>query len=211
MGRSLAAGRRRAVCTDCHGAHEILAASDPNSSILQIQRARHLREMPRPMSHQFMQSIHGQALARGNGQAPVCTDCHGIHSIKAHLDPNSSVSSQNVRADHLRALPRRRSAFAGVRRDQTIGVHLPGQLSRACFARRIPVAANCASCHGVHNILPSTDPRSTINKANLAKTCGVCHPGVKQNVHPQRSPRRFARFSGRGSTAVRWIRRFYLV
>ena len=38
--------------------------------------------------------------------------------------------------------------------------------------------ANCASCHGVHNILPSSDPHSTINHANLAKTCGQCHPGA---------------------------------
>jgi formate dehydrogenase gamma subunit len=36
--------------------------------------------------------------------------------------------------------------------------------------------ANCASCHGVHNILLSTDPRSTIARANLATTCGKCHP-----------------------------------
>ncbi len=40
--------------------------------------------------------------------------------------------------------------------------------------------ANCASCHGVHNILPSSDPRSTINHANLAKTCGQCHPGANE-------------------------------
>ena len=40
--------------------------------------------------------------------------------------------------------------------------------------------ANCASCHGVHNILPSGDPRSTINHANLAKTCGQCHPGANE-------------------------------
>ena len=38
--------------------------------------------------------------------------------------------------------------------------------------------ANCASCHGVHNIFPSSDPRSTINPANLAHTCGACHPGA---------------------------------
>jgi len=36
-------------------------------------------------------------------------------------------------------------------------------------------AANCASCHGVHNILPSADSRSTINPANLQKTCGQFH------------------------------------
>jgi len=42
-------------------------------------------------------------------------------------------------------------------------------------------AANCASCHGVHSILSSSDPRSSINKENLPKTCGECHPGATAN------------------------------
>jgi len=46
-----------------------------------------------------MQSIHGQAIARGNELAPVCTDCHGIHSIKSHSDPNSPNSEQNLSRD----------------------------------------------------------------------------------------------------------------
>ena len=50
------------------------------------------------------------------------------------------------------------------------------------------LAANCASCHGVHKILPSTDPRSSIYKTNLVATCGKCHPGatdmfVQSKVH----------------------------
>ncbi len=47
----------------------------------------------------FMQSIHGQGISRGNGLSPVCTDCHGIHSIKAHINPNSPVSEQNLSRD----------------------------------------------------------------------------------------------------------------
>ena len=67
--------------------------------------------------------------------------------------------------------------------------------------------ANCASCHGVHNILPSTDPHSTINPKNLAATCGKCHPGAGS---------RFALGSihqlpgGTEPKAVRWARAFYL-
>jgi cytochrome b subunit of formate dehydrogenase len=38
--------------------------------------------------------------------------------------------------------------------------------------------ANCASCHGFHRVLPSTDSTSTIHSANLQKTCGECHPGI---------------------------------
>ena len=73
------------------------------------------------------------------------------------------------------------------------------------------VAANCSSCHGVHDILPSSDPRSTINRANLDATCGKCHKGVTQKftrtpVHLQdgvRSKRH--RF-----LAVRWVRWIYI-
>jgi formate dehydrogenase gamma subunit len=43
------------------------------------------------------------------------------------------------------------------------------------------VVANCASCHGVHNILPSSDSRSMISVNNLPKTCGQCHIGAGIN------------------------------
>jgi cytochrome b subunit of formate dehydrogenase len=38
--------------------------------------------------------------------------------------------------------------------------------------------ANCASCHGWHDVLPAADPRSRVNPANLAATCGQCHPNA---------------------------------
>jgi hypothetical protein len=41
-----------------------------------------------------------------------------------------------------------------------------------------PTVANCASCHGEHGILPSSDPRSPIFAKNLPATCGRCHPGA---------------------------------
>jgi hypothetical protein len=68
--------------------------------------------------------------------------------------------------------------------------------------------ANCASCHGVHNILPSSDPKSTINPKNLPKTCGQCHPGAGtrfaiSQVHVA---------EGKAEPAMlRWVREFYLL
>ncbi|MEZ4653506.1 MAG: hypothetical protein R3E12_07885 [Candidatus Eisenbacteria bacterium] len=38
--------------------------------------------------------------------------------------------------------------------------------------------ANCASCHGAHRILPSSDPRSSISPDSLQVTCGGCHTGI---------------------------------
>ena len=72
------------------------------------------------------------------------------------------------------------------------------------------VVANCASCHGVHNILPSSDPHSTINQANLIKTCGQCHPGVGQKFVLGKVHVDAPLSADTGSVAVRWIRRFYL-
>jgi hypothetical protein len=130
------------------------------------------------VEQEFTQSIHGQAIAHGNWQAPVCTDCHGIHSIRAHLDPNSAVSAVNLaRVTCARC-------HEGVRLAQEFGVE--GRRTTTYLSSYHGLAsklgsqlvANCASCHGVHNILPSTDPRSTINRANLIATCGQCHPRV---------------------------------
>lgn len=69
-------------------------------------------------------------------------------------------------------------------------------------------AANCASCHGIHNIFRSNDPRSSVNAANVAKTCGQCHKGVNEQfaigpVHVQIA-------AGPAHPVVRWIRGIYL-
>src|SRR5690606_22124448 len=38
-------------------------------------------------------------------------------------------------------------------------------------------AAKCSDCHGSHQILPPTDPASTLSRANVVQTCAQCHPG----------------------------------
>ena len=110
--------------------------------------------------------------------APVCTDCHGIHSIKAPANPNSPVAERNLSRDTCAP------CHQGVKLSQEFGI--PGGRVSSYFDSYhglaaeggSVVAANCSSCHGVHNILPSTDPRSTINPAHLDATCGKCHKGV---------------------------------
>ena len=210
-GRAVAAGSdKAAVCTDCHGSHEILAASDTKSSIFKFNVPMTCAKCHSSAQKEFEQSIHGQAIARGNWQAPVCTDCHGIHSIKAHLDPNSSVSAQNLaRVTCARC-------HEGVRLSQEMGI--PGARASTYLqsyhglASKLGslVVANCASCHGVHNILPSTDERSTISKQNLVRTCGQCHPGVGEKFVLGKVHVDAPLSADVGSVAVRWIRKFYL-
>jgi len=206
--------KKAAVCTDCHGSHEILAANDAKSSIYKFNVPQTCGKCHTAIAQTFMQSIHGQGISRGNGMAPVCTDCHGIHSIKAHIDPDSSVSEQNL------ARTTCARCHEGVRLSQEFGVagnrvstYLDSYHGLASEGGSV-VVANCASCHGVHSILPSSDPRSTINRANLDVTCGKCHKGVTQKftlnkVHMDRGTGS-GRSSDMGSTGVRWVKLIYL-
>ena len=211
-GRAVANGSQKAaVCTDCHGVHEILPASDPKSPISKVAVASTCGKCHTDVANTFTASIHGQALARGNMLAPTCTDCHGIHSIKRHTDPNSPVAGQNVSRDICAR------CHQGVRLSQEFGV--PGNRVTSYFDSYhglaaeggSVVAANCSSCHGVHNILPSSDPHSTINRANLDATCGQCHKGVTQKF--TRTPVHLQAGSRSGdidSIAVRWVRWIYI-
>jgi cytochrome b subunit of formate dehydrogenase len=210
-GRAVASGSAKAaVCTDCHGVHEILSANEAKSSIFKFNVPATCAKCHRDVEKEFRASIHGQAISRGNWQAPVCTDCHGIHSIKAHLDPNSSVSAANLsRVTCARC-------HESVRLSQEFGVasrrastYLESYHGLAA-QRGSSVVANCASCHGVHNILPSTDARSMVNRANLVHTCGQCHPGVGEKFALGKVHVDAPLSADTGSLAVRWVRTFYL-
>lgn len=210
-GRAVANGSEKAaVCTDCHGSHEILSAGDPKSSIFKFNVPLTCAKCHESVKQEFMASIHGQAITRGNSQAPVCTDCHGIHSIKSHVDPSSSVSTQNLGKTTCAR------CHEGVRLSQEFGVEGRRETTYLASYHGLAsqlgsqVVANCASCHGVHNILPSSDPKSTINHANLVKTCGQCHPGVNEKFALAKVHVDAPLSADAGSVAVRWIRKFYL-
>lgn len=99
-GRAVENGSMKAaVCTDCHGSHEILTANDAASSISKFNVPATCGKCHSVIQQTYSASIHGQAIARGNSLSPVCTDCHGIHSILSHKDPNSSVAERNVSRD----------------------------------------------------------------------------------------------------------------
>jgi cytochrome b subunit of formate dehydrogenase len=210
-GRAVAAGSEKAaVCTDCHGAHDILSASDPKSPIFKFNVPLTCAKCHEGVEKEYSQSIHGEAIAHGNSMAPVCTDCHGIHTIKSVIDPNSPVAAQNV------ARMTCARCHEGVRLSQEFGI-APGRVKTylesyhgLASERGSNIVANCASCHGVHNILPSSDPRSTINRANLVKTCGQCHPGVTQKFVLAKVHVDAPLSADTGSLVVRWIRKFYL-
>ena len=118
-------------------------------------------------------SVHGKAMAAGMRDAPTCTDCHSEHKIQALKDDSvlqiSEVCSRchaSVYLDSKYNLPADR-----------VKTFLESYHGLAAQYGSV-VAANCASCHGYHKILPSSDPDSTIHTNHLVDTCGKCHPGA---------------------------------
>lgn len=178
-GRAIAAGNlNAATCSDCHGSHAIYEARDSRSKINHWNIPSTCGGCHAQIAKTYAASIHGQAIAHGSTDAPVCTDCHGEHVILAPSQPNSTVNPANVstvtcgRCHGNATLVARYNLPSD--RVPTYADSYHGLAAR----EGSQTVANCASCHGVHDIFPSSDPRSTINAANLAHTCGACHPGA---------------------------------
>ena len=202
-----------AVCTDCHNSHNIEPASNSKSSIAKSNIPTTCGKCHATESREFMQSVHGQAVVRGVSRSPACTECHGIHKILVPVDhatnvPTLAVGTESCARCHEGVTLTQEFGVAGERvssyRDSYHG--LASELGSK-------VVANCASCHGVHNILPSSDPRSMISTANLTKTCGQCHVGAGANFSAGKvhltselvSSVSIPDLGTRGTKVVRWI------
>jgi formate dehydrogenase gamma subunit len=181
-GRAVEAGiQGAATCSDCHSSHNLKPPLDPDSLISRQNVASTCGKCHQKAYQEYVESAHGVAAAQGVSNAPVCTDCHGIHSIRAPIDPESSVAEQKI---SLTTCPQCHGAERITKEYGLSTLKVRSYLdSYHGLAKRggDVVAANCASCHGVHDIRPSSDPKSMIYKDNLVATCGKCHPGSSEN------------------------------
>jgi cytochrome b subunit of formate dehydrogenase len=169
-----------ASCQTCHGAHEVHPAGDPRSPMYRARIPETCGGCHSGVLSGYAGSVHGRALAAGDSSAPVCADCHREHDIRAASDRSSGVFP--TRVAELCAGCHDDEAFAvryglAARRLLSYRESYHGVASRFGDAR----VANCASCHGWHEVLPSSDPRSSVAPGNLARTCGGCHRGAGEN------------------------------
>jgi cytochrome b subunit of formate dehydrogenase len=180
-GSALNAGNSRAAnCVNCHGSHEVLKSTNDESPTFKLNIPETCGKCHKDITEVYENSIHGVALANGNFESPTCTDCHGEHNILKHDDPKSPVAFQNLSREVCSPCHSslKLSEKYGITSDR-FDTFSDSYHGLAIEGGSVAVA-NCASCHGSHNIKPSSDPTSTVNKANLVKTCGGCHPGANE-------------------------------
>jgi len=202
-----------ATCNDCHStggtAHKILGPGSPDSTINHFNIPQTCGECHKGVENDFWEGIHGKLVARGETDAPVCTDCHGEHGILSPDDPRSPVSRSQVAEQtcspcHESAVLFEKYGLETERLTTFIDSY-HGLKSKAGDTH----VANCASCHGVHRILPSSDPTSTINPTNLQHTCGECHPNISEKM--ALSPIHGVGGQGLRTPAAEFIEKVYIV
>ena len=101
-------------------------------------------------------------LDAGVADAPVCTNCHTAHQI-------ANVGSTEWQMKTT-------ATCGGCHKDQfaTYRDTFHAQVSSLGYQQ----TARCWDCHGEHDILPASDPKSTIAPAQLIHTCSKCHAGA---------------------------------
>lgn len=150
------------ICSKCHSDNEYMNRYNSEISTTQLENIK--------------TSIHGKLAVNGREMILQCTTCHNAHGIKRVNDPGSPVYPINIpktcnkchgNASYMQlynpAIPvdqltKYRTSVHGV-------LNSRGNIK----------VAECASCHGSHNILRANDVRSTVYKLNIPNTCSHCH------------------------------------
>jgi hypothetical protein len=156
LGACLSYGQTVNSCLDCHSAQPGRLEVTPEK---------------------FSQDIHSQ-------KGLTCTSCHGGDS--SSYDPDQAMSRKagwKGKVDR-KQIPQlcgschsnpalMRQYNPSLRTDQLDQYHtsVHGKLLAAGDSK----VAVCTDCHSVHDLRPPSDPRSTVNPVNVAKTCSRCH------------------------------------
>lgn len=169
-----------ANCTSCHGIHDIKNIVQPGSKISPFNIPNTCNTCHPKEVEDYSQSIHWTYVKMGVKLAPVCNDCHSEHSIKA------ISGKKNRRAAKI--LEQQTCVNCHQNKNLAIRFGLKGGEPNAYYDSYHGLAtkrgdlsvAFCTDCHNAHKILPQSNPKSSINKNNIVKTCGKCH----QNATP---------------------------
>jgi len=143
-----------ALCGKCHADAAYIRRFNPSLRTDQLP--------------QYLTSVHGKKLAQGDEKVAVCTDCHGLHGIRAISDTQSSVHPLNVAKtcsrchadrEYMKSYSIPTDQFAGY----SASVH-----QEALTVRGDLSAPTCTTCHGNHGASPP-------GVASVENVCSTCH------------------------------------
>lgn len=173
----LSGNTNSAMCVDCHGTHKLQKADKKESWINQFNVHNVCGKCHDQVTQEYMKSTHGKALAKGNGESPGCTFCHGEHDIQNVPDIPKQVFTEsgmkfNVVVNnkmvycvscHSNEDMMKKYGIASVEKAHR---WLPSKSAHWDRVRCVDCHSSHKDPHLAHNILP---PEKTV------KQCESCH------------------------------------
>ena len=149
-----------AVCSRCHSDATVMRKFAPKQRIDQAT--------------EYVTSVHGQQLAKGDTKVATCVSCHGAHGVRRVGDAQSPVYPLNVaatctrcHADTTRMAGYKLPDGSPLPTDQRVkyeqSVHHDAMVKRNDLS-----APTCNDCHGNHGATPP-------GVGAIANVCGTCH------------------------------------
>lgn len=142
------------LCGSCHSNPAYMRQYDPSLRTDQLA--------------QYHTSVHGKRLAAGDTKVAVCTDCHGVHDLKAPHDPQSKVYPLNIANTCARC-----HADAQFMKGYSIPTDQFARYGKSVHHAALTVqgdlsAPTCTTCHGNHGAAPPG-----VDK--VQNVCSTCH------------------------------------
>ncbi len=151
------------TCTSCHPELTSVLHGDMQNELAQA-RASCPRCHP-DESRAYLAGAHAGTAAGGASQ-PSCVTCHGAHRVN-RADSQAFEEAANRQCSQCHTEMGERF-FGG----NPFGMET--HLGR-------DDVATCVDCHRSHLVLPTSDPRSPVNPANILETCRKCHRSAPPN------------------------------
>jgi hypothetical protein len=154
------------ACSECHS--NIVSFPHPE---LQTQSSRDFslqmytlcQKCHQEQYNKTMDSVHMRAVAAGNSNAAICTDCHNPHTQAVITDQNGALLPE-ARLRIPETCARCHSAIYDTYKQSVHGAALTQEGNTD-----VPT---CIDCHGVHNI---ADPTTNAFRLDLPQLCAKCH------------------------------------
>jgi nitrate/TMAO reductase-like tetraheme cytochrome c subunit len=160
-------GQEDLACVDCHVGistfpHPEFKAETRRAASLDLYTS--CQDCHIDQYNNVLDSVHQRALAAGNFEAAICTDCHNPHDQTRLTDRQSGALLPEARLHIPQTCARCHSAIYDTYEDSVHG-------SALTDAANLDVPT-CIDCHGVHNI---QKPTSTRFHNDVPLLCARCH------------------------------------
>ena len=158
-------------CVDCHTSittfpHPAFQAESRRDVTLRLYQS--CKNCHAEQYNLTLDSVHEQALASGDFNAAVCTDCHNPHVQQRLTDPNTGAILPDARLEIPQTCARCHNAIYDVYKTSVHGAALTN-------AGNLDVPT-CIDCHGVHNI---PNPTTARFRNDVPQLCAKCHTNAQ--------------------------------